>query len=884
MEQNYYIKAKSIMLKIWVVALFIIFGNILNAKAQVRADFKQRTSISSPEKKIYNVHGDFAIIGNTNMTLTSYDDGKNNSNNSMQKVDKDGISSTNNSSSAELLFSTENNASSDCSKILYAGLYWTARTNDENSISNKRKIKLKGPNDTSYQQFTAAASDIQFPGDDNMYVGYAEVTDLVKNNGSGMYWVADMELSEGNGGSTGYYGGWGMVVIYENAQMNLRDITVFDGYAYVKGQVTQNYEIPVSGFNTAQSGPINMKLGMMAGEGDRGISGDYFEIQKLNGAWQRLNHSNTTSGNFFNSSISTTGSRNPNLLNNTGLDINIVNIPNEDKSIITNNQTSTKFRYGSTQDTYVIFNLVMSVDAYQPNIEGISSLLSINTNNSPNTSSEALPGDIITYKVQVKNKGNEPIKNSKLVIPVPYNVTYIDNSAGKNIYFSPSPAPNSVSYDPSLGATGSIVWNIGTLPVSSNTNTVLGDLSVKFKVTEDCTILKNSICGEGNNVNFRGFLSGKGEITNIAVTDKDLIQGYTYNSDCEGQPITAPLKTKINAQHFIENNCQNTPDKRVFNYCNRTNPISVTEVNSAFPSGTRFYNAYPVVDNTVEYTINNPFPKTSGTKNYYAIVPGSQDCYIAFDIVVNNITSIPTATNVEYCINSEAQVLSATPSQSGYSLFYYTSENSNSPLSTITPATDVVGEFTYYVAEGPSASCISTKKVAIKVTISPKPKADTPENVKICDAYTLPELENGAYFAQSGGVEPITVGTVITSTKTIFVYTATNGSCKFAENSFKVTITKSTTSEETKTACDSYTWNGQTYTESGDYTFESQNEAGCTNVATLHLTITKSTTSEETKTACDSLLLEWIRRIPLLETTPLKVKTRLVVLILQRYI
>jgi len=807
MKQNYFIKAERSILKVCVAMLFIFFGSILNTKAQVRKDFKQRTSISTPEKKIYNVHGDFAIIGNTNMTLYSYDDNKNNSLNTMIKVDKDNVASTKNSSSAELLFSNENNASDECSEVIYAGLYWTARTNDENSIGAKRKIKLKGPKDSSYQEFTAGSSDIQFPGDNNMYVGYAEVTDLVKNNGSGEYWVADMELSEGNGGSTGYYGGWGMVVIYENAQMNLRDITVFDGYAYVRGQVTQNYEIPVSGFNTAQSGPINMKLGLMAGEGDRGISGDYFEIQKLNGSWLRLNHSNATSNNFFNSSISTTGTRNPNLLNNTGLDINVLNIPNEDKSVIKNNQTSTKFRYGSTQDTYVIYNMVMSVDAYQPNIEGVSSLTSINSNNSPNASTEALPGDVISYKVQVKNKGNEPIKNAKLVIPVPYNVSYIQNSANKNIYFSPTPSPNSVTYDPSLGATGSIVWNIGTLPVSSNTNTVLGDLTLKFKITEDCTILKNSICGDGNNVAFRGSLSGIGDITNIAVNDKDLIQGYTDNTVCEGKPITEPLKTKINAKTFIETHCQNTPDKRVFNYCNRENPISVTEVNSAFPTGTRFYNSYPVVENTVEYTINNPFPKTTGTNNYFAIVPGSQDCYIAFDIVVDTVTSIPTTEDVEYCINSEAKALSATPSKDGYNLYYYTSINSTSPQTSLTPSTDVAGEFTYYVAEGPSASCISTNRVEIKVKISKTPLADSPESVERCDSYKLPALTNGGYFAKEDGVQPIAVGTEITKTQTIFVYTAANGSCEAAQNSFKVTINDTPVAQslEDEKACDSFT-------------------------------------------------------------------------------
>ena len=43
--------------------------------------------------------------------------------------------------------------------------------------------------------------------------------------------------------------------------------------------------------------------------------------------------------------------------------------------------------------------------------------------------------------------------------------------------------------------------------------------------------------------------------------------------------------------------------------------------------------------------------------------------------------------------------------------------------------------------------------------------------------------------------------------------------------------------EYTETACDSYTWNGNTYTESGDYTVTLQTEQGRDSVVTLHLTI-----------------------------------------------
>ncbi|MDT0644384.1 HYR domain-containing protein [Zunongwangia sp. F363] len=747
MEKNYYCRI-SAKLFTCLFLLLLSFAGGTNLQAQVRKSFTQRTSSYTPTRKIYNIHGDFAMIGNTNMTLQYYDEDRNNSNNGMVLVDRDNDPRTDNSSRAELKFSSENDANQECSHIVYAGLYWTGRTknnidnynNDDIINTNRQAVKFKIPNG-SYQEVTANSSDILFPGDDNMYVAYAEVTDYVRAGGTGDYWVANMALSEGNGGATGYYGGWGMVVIYENSKMDLRDITVFDGYAYVEGNAVRDYEIPISGFNTAQNGDVNMKLGLMAGEGDRGISGDYFQIQKnSDGNWLSLRHDNNSYNNFFNSSIETGASRNPNLVNNTGLDISMFNVPNENNQVIANNQSSTKFRYGSTQDTYVIFNMVMSVDAYAPNIEGVSSVEQIN-NQSVSTPYSGLPGDEITYKVEIRNKGNEPIENARLVIPVAYNLDYLNNSAEKNIYYSPSPSPNNVTYDPSLGATGSVVWEIGTLPVAENNNTVLADITLSFRITEDCTILKNSSCGDGYNIIFNGNLSGKGQITGIDVNNKDLIQGYRDNGSCDGEPITTPLSVAIDATQYIAEHCGDTPDESVFVYCNRENGIPITDINSAFPQGSRFYNEFPLTSASVEYNINNPFPNVSA--EYYAVLPGAQNCYIPFQIEVNSVTSVPETENIEYCLNAEAEPLTARPTNPEYQLYYYSSENAV-PQQSITPNTSEAGIFTYYVAEGASNSCISPNKAAITVNVIANPEASVEQQSTCEDPFGVIAVENAS--------------------------------------------------------------------------------------------------------------------------------------------
>jgi hypothetical protein len=60
------------------------------------------------------------------------------------------------------------------------------------------------------------------------------------------------------------------------------------------------------------------------------------------------------------------------------------------------------------------------------------------------------------------------------------------------------------------------------------------------------------------------------------------------------------------------------------------------------------------------------------------------------------------------------------------------------------------------------------------------------------------------------------------------------------------------TSTTSISACDSYTWNGVTYTSSGSYTFLTTNVGGCDSIATLVLTIDNSTSASMSASACDT--------------------------------
>jgi hypothetical protein len=71
----------------------------------------------------------------------------------------------------------------------------------------------------------------------------------------------------------------------------------------------------------------------------------------------------------------------------------------------------------------------------------------------------------------------------------------------------------------------------------------------------------------------------------------------------------------------------------------------------------------------------------------------------------------------------------------------------------------------------------------------------------------------------------------------------------------KLNIKPTSTSSTTEIATGSFDWNGNTYTTSGVYTWTGTNSVGCDSVATLNLTILSNctpTSSAETITACES--------------------------------
>lgn len=125
-------------------------------------------------------------------------------------------------------------------------------------------------------------------------------------------------------------------------------------------------------------------------------------------------------------------------------------------------------------------------------------------------------------------------------------------------------------------------------------------------------------------------------------------------------------------------------------------------------------------------------------------------------------------------------------------------------------------------------------------------------DTSICsgESTTLTASEASNY-SWSNGSNTVSI-TVSPAATTTYSVTGTNGEGCVDSASITVTVNSATSSTVSATACDSYSWNGTDYAQSGDYTVTLTAANGCDSVVTLHLTIHQSTHNIVTAEACES--------------------------------
>ncbi len=365
-----------------------------------------------------NANGDIAIVGNTLETCqTSVPDCANaraglgtvlnNNNFSMVRVNTDAAALD--SSSARLSLPAG-------ARVLFAGLYYGSRTNagtggksaPDSSVAGLSKVDLKPPRASGFDHLTASvdlSNDVT-----GAYAAFVDVTGQVQRDGSGVYTVANVQSATGDD----RYAGWALVVAYEAAGEPPRNLTVFDGLHSVT-QGKSALTIPVSGFQTPPSGPVRTKLGFVAYEGDRGLTGDSATLDgKL--LSDKLNAAN----NMFNSVISNDGQyftdKTPDYVNQLGFDAKRIGID----GFLANGATGATIGLKTSSDQYLPHVITFATDLYAPVIRATKTVANLTHPDGPTRA-----GDRLRYTVTFANEGLEAATNFVAADKVPPNTTYV---------------------------------------------------------------------------------------------------------------------------------------------------------------------------------------------------------------------------------------------------------------------------------------------------------------------------------------------------------------------------------------------------------------------------------------------------------------------------
>lgn len=596
----------------------------LNAEAQLVKPFSKRFQTTQKGGIVYLANVAVSCNANPNTAGGSCQTATNevppggtgiNNNFNGKYVDIDGDPSTFMSSSDSLNLA-------NCSQITWAGLYWGAMGNASNT-NNRNKAKIK-VNSGSYISLTADESYLNTTGYQS-YHSFKEITNIVKTAGiKARFTVADIPFINDN--SSNKWGSWMIVVVYGNQLEGMKQLTVFDGLASISGSTVLN--VPISGFLTPPTGPVNFEIGNYTHDGDRSFTGDQMQFK---GAASFLNITdglNPTS-DVMNSTVSHKGVltpfRKPNLNNTLGLDADIFEPNNATKNFIGNSATSATLKFTTGGETYLVQEISTAIDVYEPDLRLEKRVTDRFGNNMHNGTVN--PGDTLIYTINVKNIGSDPSVNTSVMDSLSKNANYIPNSI--KIIHGPNSgnktdalSDDQVDYD---AVNSKIKIRIGTGANSTQggvvNNSPAGTDStvIQFKVTAtaDCFFLSCT-----NLIANTAYVTGTGQVSGNSNTTGSNPMG----TDVSGCPLAGSTNTFVNVGILT---CATPPDTTIATLCPFTQTLASLYTR---PGYTTFLNS--------AFT---PVVTAASAGTYYALRTAYSGCIDTVVITVSGTHCVPPA-------------------------------------------------------------------------------------------------------------------------------------------------------------------------------------------------------------------------------------------------
>ncbi|MCF6308770.1 MAG: gliding motility-associated C-terminal domain-containing protein [Flavobacteriaceae bacterium] len=235
-------------------------------------------------------------------------------------------------------------------QVIAAYLYWAGSGDGDFEVSlNGNPVIAEREFSYSFESNTTLY---------NFFAAFTDVTSIITANGNGNYTLSNLDLQEDiqpfcqiNGGTATNFGGWAVIIIYEDATLPLNQVSIFDGLQAVS-QVSNTLEITLSNLNVLDN--TGAKIGFLAWEGDESIANN--ETLSINGNLIS-NPPLNPEDNAFNGTNSFTGS--DQLYN---MDIDFYNIENN----INPGDTNVVIQLTSDQDLVMVNTIITVLNTELP--------------------------------------------------------------------------------------------------------------------------------------------------------------------------------------------------------------------------------------------------------------------------------------------------------------------------------------------------------------------------------------------------------------------------------------------------------------------------------------------------------------------------------------
>ncbi|CAM5536368.1 hypothetical protein GCM10010261_02690 [Streptomyces pilosus] len=217
-------------------------GNIVRAANSSATCRPQASSCRDVQGGAHAVNGDFDM---------SYID-----------VDKD--PNTYNSSRAEVRLPAG-------SRVTYARLYWGGNllVGEQKPAADNERVLIAEPGGDYKEVLADTVVGHRVADGADAFQASADVTRLVRDSEPGLYTVAQLNVAGGRS-AAGAWGGWTLVVAYENAEEPLRHLSIWDGFAPLGSREGTQFPLRDLPFPAGAGG----RVGLVAYNGDRGTTGD----------------------------------------------------------------------------------------------------------------------------------------------------------------------------------------------------------------------------------------------------------------------------------------------------------------------------------------------------------------------------------------------------------------------------------------------------------------------------------------------------------------------------------------------------------------------------------------------------------------------------------